>query len=90
VQSLIEPPVRYSVGQEDFNPEIGRRLRIYCDGVLMSEVVEYDCEAGTVLKNKLDENGKAQLNAERSDILRETVKGQVTVEWEGEGQSLTP
>lgn len=75
------PPVRYGIGHEDYDHNIGMRLRVFCDGVEMSEVVEYDCEAGTVLKNKLDINGVAELTEDRSEILRETVKGQVTVEW---------
>lgn len=76
------PPVRYSVGQEDFDPEIGRRLRIFVDGVEQQEVVEYDCEAGTVLKNKLNDEGRAQPDpTDRNRVWRETVKGAVTVEW---------
>ena len=75
------PPLRYSVGQEDFNPAIGKRLRILVDGVEQQQVVEYDCEAGTVLKNKLGEDGHPMLNKERDAVARETVRGTVTVEW---------
>lgn len=75
------PPVRYAVGQADFDPGIGRRLRVFVDGVEQNQVVEYDCEAGTVLRNKLDENGKAQLNEACDEVLRETITGAVTVDW---------
>lgn len=75
------PPRAYSIGQADFDPEIGRRLRISVDGVEQKEVVEYDCDAGTVLKNKLGADGRPMLNDERDDVLRETVRGLVTVEW---------
>jgi hypothetical protein len=88
VSSLTEaPPIRYSVGQDDFDPDIGRRLRICVDGVEQVEVVEYDCAAGTVLRNALDAEGKAQANASKTEVLRETVHGTVTVEWEPEGAS---
>lgn len=75
------PPVRYSVSQDDYDHEVGRRLRIFMDGVEQREVVEYDCEAGTVLRNALDEDGKPQLNTKRDEVLRETVRGTVTVEY---------
>lgn len=75
------PPRAYSVHQPDFDFEIGRRLRVLVDGVEQREVVEYDCDAGTVLKNKLGENGRPMLNAKRDEIMRETVRGNVSVEW---------
>lgn len=78
---LDAPPIRYSVGQNDFDPEIGRRLRIYVDGAEQKQVIEYDCEAGTVVRFALDADGSVRLNAKRDDALRETVKGAVTVEW---------
>ena len=48
------PPIRYSVDQPDFDPEIGRKLVIRVDAIEQRQVIEYDCEAGTVLRNKLD------------------------------------
>ena len=75
------PPARYSVRQPDFSYEVARRLRIFVDGVEMKEVVEHDCEAGTVLRNKLNDEGRAQLNDAGDEVLRETVRGNVTVEW---------
>jgi hypothetical protein len=78
---MDSPPVSYSVRRNDFDPEIGRRLRIFCDGVLLNDVVEYDCDAGTVLRNKLGEDGQPVLNAKRDAIIRETMRGVVTVEW---------
>lgn len=79
--TIERPPVRYSVSQDDFSYEIGRRLRIFVDGVEQEHVVEYDCEAGTLLKNKLDDNGRHRLNEKRDEIVRETLRGVVTVEW---------
>lgn len=75
------PPARYSVTQADFDPEIGRRLLIRLDGVEQHMVVEYDCEEGWVLRNKPDENGKAQLAPNKREVWKETVTGHVTAEW---------
>lgn len=79
------PPVRYSTSQCDFDWAVGGRLLIRVDGAEQKEVVEYDCEAGTVLRNKLDDDGNPQLDAKRGDILREAVRGNVTVEWRSHG-----
>jgi hypothetical protein len=81
VETETSPPRAYSIGQPDFNPEIGRRLRICVDGIEQREVVEYDCDAGTVLKNKLGHDGRPMLNDARDAVARETVRGTVTVEW---------
>lgn len=76
------PPVRYGVDRHDFDPEIGRRLRVFVDGVEQKQVIKYDCEAGTVLRNKLDENGQAQIDpVKRDEVWTEALTGQVTVEW---------
>lgn len=76
------PPVRYSVSQPDFDYEIGARLLVRLDGIEQKQVVAYDCEAGTVLRNKLDEQGRAQVNPDKRDeVWRETMTGNVTVEW---------
>lgn len=77
------PPVRYSVSQPDFDYKIGARLLVRVDGVEQKEVVQYDCEAGTVLRNKLNADGKAQLAPDGKECWRETVTGKVTVEWRG-------
>lgn len=79
------PPVRYGVSFADTDrnwENIAPRIRVFCNGVEMHEVVEYDCEAGTVLKAKVGSDGQLMLNAKRDEILRETVRGTVTVEWE--------
>jgi hypothetical protein len=87
--SLTAPPASYSIGQPDYDPEVGRNLCVRVDGADQSNVVEYDCVAGTVVRNKLDEHGRPQLNARRDHVLRETVRGKVTVSWrEGRVKSL--
>jgi hypothetical protein len=76
------PPRRYSVGQADYDYEVGKRLSILLDGVEQKAVVEYDCDAGTILRNKLDADGRPQVDPNnRERVWRETVRGKVTVEW---------
>lgn len=79
--TVIAPPVRYSVSQPDFDHNVGARLLIRLDGVEQKDVIEYDCEAGTVLRNKLDESGRAQPTPDKSAVWTETMTGNVTVEW---------
>ena len=90
MDAATAPPRAYSIGQPDFNPDIGRRLRICVDGVEQREVVEYDCDAGTVLKNRLNSEGRAQVDPNnREQVWRETVRGNVTAEWKMANDTLT-
>lgn len=73
------PPARYSIGQDDFDPEIGRRVLIRLDGIEQRQVVEYDCAQGEVVSNKVDDKGIVQIDGE--GVARETLHGNVTVEW---------
>lgn len=76
------PPLRYAVSQDDFDPEIGSRLRIFLDGVEQREVIEYDCDAGTLLRNKLNAEGNVQIDPTQPDqVWTEHLTGTVTVEW---------
>ena len=81
------PPAKLSVDDLDKRDspvtwEEAQRIRGMLDGVEQHQVVEYDCEAGTILRNKLDDEGRTQINpANRDEVWRETVTGNVTVEW---------
>lgn len=72
-------PLRYSVEQEDFDHEIGRRLRITLDGVVQHQVIAYDCVAGTIVRHAIDESGQVILNDALDEIKRETLHGKVAV-----------
>lgn len=81
LRDAVTPPRRYSIESWNAPEFLGPRLRIFLDGVEQKEVVEYDCDKGIVLKNKLGADGQTMLNAKRDEIVRETVTGNVTVEW---------
>lgn len=72
-------PTRYSVFDEDFDWDLGHRLVISLDGIVQDQVVAYDIEAGTVLKNKLNEAGEVYLDPVLEEVAKETVHGTVTV-----------
>lgn len=78
---MTEPPRQYSIGRPDYDPEAGRRLAIYVDGAEQQHVIAYDCQAGTVLKNKTDADGRVILNDAKDEVVRETVRGDVIVKW---------
>lgn len=82
--AIESPPSRYSVSSPDYDHNVGMRIRVFCGGVEMQQVIEYDCEAGTVLKFKRSTDGEYQLNEKRDEALSETVLGVVTVEWRDE------
>jgi hypothetical protein len=78
----VSPPRRYSVDAYDAPNFLGPRLSIFLNGVEQKDVVAYDCGAGTVLRNKLDAEGRAQIDPSKpGEVWRETVCGTVTVEW---------
>ncbi|EJL23968.1 hypothetical protein [Novosphingobium sp. AP12] len=72
-------PTRYAVGDDDFDPEVGRRLIISLNGVLQDHVIAYDIEAGIVTKHKLDEAGEIIIDREREEIVKIDMHGAVTV-----------
>ena len=78
---LEHPPTRYSIHDQDFDLSVGERLIISVDGVKQNLVIEYDCDTGTVLKHIADSEGHPRSNPLNTDTLKETIQGQVTVEW---------
>lgn len=76
--------VRLSVDDEDFNPEVGRRARIYLDGKLIEKVRTADEEQGFVVRCVLDENGRVQVNPNnRDEIWVERLDGRVQIRMVG-------
>jgi hypothetical protein len=71
---------RCSVGDPDYDPEYGVGIIIRVDGVEQINVIGYDIDAGAVLRYATGDDGLIRLNQDRTDALRETVTGVVTVE----------
>lgn len=75
-----DPPRRHSVADLEVSGLRGRLL-VRLDGVEVGKVRAYDCDAGTVTKMVTDAEGRPLRNAERTNVLEETLSGTVTVEW---------
>ena len=76
---LSAPPTRLSVDDEDYDHDIGLRIRVMLDGEEANEVVAYDIERGIVTTYAKDEEG--QLLIENEEYVLEDRHGDVTVEW---------
>lgn len=76
----MEVPTRYSVDQWNFDPAIGRRLKICLDGVQQSRVLEYDITRKFLVRYQTDENGKLLLSDDRENVITERLTGEVTVD----------
>lgn len=76
---MTQPPRAYDVGQPDFDPAIGQRLEILLEGNVVTQVLAYDCDKGTVTRNATDEQGNIRVNAARDAIETETLTGTVEV-----------
>lgn len=74
-------PIRYDARDPAFDQAVGNRLRVSLDGVEMGYVVAYDMAAGTVLRHATDARGSVYLNPERTEIVTETLTGDVAVDW---------
>jgi hypothetical protein len=57
----------------------GKRVTVMLDGVEMSDVETCDDAAGEIVRFAKDENGDLRLNETRDEILRETLRGVVTI-----------
>lgn len=71
-------PIRMAVSDRDFDPEIGRSLNIWVDGVLQDKVIAFDRDEGFVERYQLRDG---QMFAEGDEVAKETVTGEVVVSW---------
>jgi hypothetical protein len=81
IEAEKEPPVRYSVGAPDFDPEVGRRIEVTLDGVVQDRVTDYDCEAGTLTRLALNSEGRPYLTPDKKNIVTEDLIGAVAARW---------
>ena len=83
-----QAPVRLSVDDEDFDTELGRRCRVFLDGVEIDQVIAYDIDAGTVTRLRTDANGN--IVAVLGEVLNDTLTGVVEVTLTPRGAEGTP
>lgn len=78
-----QPPLRNSVAmcETDADWEVASATEILLNGAVVSQVISYDCEAGTVERYVTDESGRLVLDSAREEALRETLTGTVTARW---------
>ena len=77
MDNSIAPPIRYNVGQADFNPAIGERLVIYLDGEEQESVISYDAEAGTLDCYATDPRGNYFVDPKTGEARVKTLRGTV-------------
>lgn len=75
------PPRKWSVTDDDFDPMVARRIRFTLDGEEVTEVTEYDCDAGTITRLKRNEAGELFLINDKTEIAEETLTGAVMAAW---------
>jgi hypothetical protein len=78
---IDDPPVRYAVGQPDYDPSVGMRLVVCLDGEEAKEVVAYDCEAGWILQHRRDKAGQFVIDRAHECIASVRTEGKITVGW---------
>lgn len=76
---MIDIPARYSVDQDDYDPDLGARLLIKLNGAEQDRVVEYDAEAGWVDRVETDAAGEIVIDQFRGTVSIERMSGLVEV-----------
>ena len=62
----------------DFDPEIGRSLNVWVDGVLQDKVIAFDRDEGFVERYCQREG---EMFIEGDEVAKETVTGEVAISW---------
>ncbi len=82
---VIPIPVRLSVRDETYDPELHTGLVVRVGGELQRNVVSYDIDAGHVTRYALDANDRFIVRGD--DIVTEVVSGMVEVSHPANGDS---
>lgn len=73
-------PQSCSVGDPDYDWDLGSRLIVALDGTVQTSVIAYDIPAGTVTRHVLNDKGHAQVDPNNEgEVWMETVSGVVEV-----------
>lgn len=76
---MTDVPVRLSLDDPDYTPELGTSLVITLNGAVQHKVLSYDTVKGEVTRYRTDESGNIVLNQARDQAEVETVHGDVVV-----------
>lgn len=78
------PPTRSSVNDPGIDWDIAARTEVRLNGAAQNRVIEYDCEAGFLVRIVVDEKDDLVLNETGDEVATEIVHGAVTVAWKGQ------
>ena len=79
--AMVTPlPRRGSVDLDDpgFDPQLAD-VNVWLDGIEQRDVITYDLDQGLIVRVRRDQAGRLVLNAERDEVERETLRGEVRV-----------
>jgi hypothetical protein len=77
---LASPPQKLAVGDTGWR-RIGPQLRVFLNDVKVQRCTAYDCDAGTVTRHRLDDEGRIYIDPATQKVAVETVTGTVEVRW---------
>lgn len=76
-------PHAYSVRQEDFDPDLGKKLMVRLNNEPVTKCIAYDMDKGFVIRYKTDKDGRIILSEDKESAEEEILYGEVTVELTG-------
>lgn len=76
-----EPPRRWSVDDPGWLPSEACCISVFLNGMLVRNVIAYDCEAGTVTMYMLNNAGRFVLVPEGDMCEEYTATGEVVARW---------
>lgn len=74
-----DPPRHLSIDDPHYDPALGQNIEVWLDGYEQKRVLAYDCEAGSITRQKV--MGFGEIVVEGGEVAKETVVGDVRVRW---------
>lgn len=76
---MDQPPRAYGVRLPDYDHDLGARLEVLFNGQVVTDVIEYDCDKGHLLRYNTDEQGNVRLDRLRDAAETAVLTGNVEV-----------
>ena len=76
-EAIERAPVRYSIHQTGYDPDLGQRIHVTFNGQGIREVIAYDTEAGTIELYVTDARGNLVYDRATGIIQTHTLRGKV-------------